>query len=256
MAEQNQPIRVVAAKDGYQEDGLELALGYAKAIAERANAPDSNVILLTHTKTQLDYTSLSRMLGQGGAKALRNKKRIGLPWGGSLRHETLRTMPSFGQRAILIAYYGETKMLDAVDGIENLAGVVVVPDLEGSANSWIERWGPIIHGEDRPPKAQLIDDPIVEQALKTLTTMVNLSTGISHPRDKQQANEVIRILRAKGHHLDAEKVKSWAIRNGWTPKGAEDIAAIVNRVSALKSRPSLAKYHDPHGRYLRWKERA
>lgn len=252
MANVGNPIRVVAAKDGYEESALGVALSYVKAINDKQ--PEScEVVLLTHTKHQLDHTSLSTMLGANAAKALRNNQKVRLPFGGDLRHETMRTMRRFGRRTIIIAFYGEREMLDFVDGIPGLVGVVVVPDLEGSALDWIERWNPKIHGEERGETAPLIEDPVVLNALKTLTMLVNLSTGISHPRDKEQANEIVRILRAKGHQLDPQKIKSWAIRNGWDPRGADDLARIVDKVASSKSKPSLSKYYDPEARYARWK---
>ena len=98
-------------------------------------------------------------------------------------------------------------MLDALDDLKGVIGVIVVPDFLDSADQWANRWSPIVHGQSQSPPVSLIDDPVVEAALLHLTQMVNLSTGLVHPRDKDMAIEVLRILRNK-RELHA-KVRKW-----------------------------------------------
>ncbi|MBX7514985.1 hypothetical protein K3179_10575 [Qipengyuania sp. GH38] len=252
----NDTLRVIASKDGYEANALGNALGYVKAIAEAKKIADPDVILLTHTKQQLEHTSIASALGKGAAKALASNQRIDLPFGGTLRNETLRTISPYIANKIIIVGYGEDKILDFVDGITAPAGIVVIPDLPGSADKWKERWNPTVHGEKRGEAATLIDDKVTVSALTTLSKVINLSTGLSHPRDKEMANEILRILRTKGHAIEHEKFKSWAIRNGWKPDGAQQLAEVAEKIAKLKNNPSLAKIHDPHGRYARWKEKS
>jgi len=243
-------IRVLVPLDSHSSEAFETALGYAKAICEKAGVSD--VILLTHTKHQLDHTGLSRLLGERAVLALA-KGPVGLGSGLSLHAETMRTLRWPPRKSVLIVYYAETGILDLADGTRNVAGVVAVPDLTGDADDWARRWGVIIHGEGRKPPARLIEDEVVVRALETLTTMVNLSTGLGHPRDKAYADEIFRILRAKGHVDPTPQIRSWAIRRGWRPEHAIKLEALSRKVWGLKGKPSLSGFHNPHERYQRWR---
>jgi len=128
-----------------------------------------------------------------------------------------------------------------------------VPWVLDEADGWAARWSANVHGRVKQPPAALIGDPIVVRALETLTKIINLSTGLGHPRDKQMANEILRILRAKGHSDPSGTIKSWAIRHNWSPNAASELEALAKKIWSLKNKPSLSGFHDPNGRYDRWK---
>ena len=248
------PVRVLVPLDSQAPETVQYAFTYAKKIAEKSATP-LDVVLLTHTKAQPGFMHLDAVLGARGSKAL-SKGAVQLPWGGSLRSETLQTIKSsvIGPKpAIVIVYFAEAKILDFVDGLKNLEGLIVVPDLPGGAKAWAERWSPATHGQaQRAAPAVLISDPVVVQALTSLSKMVNLSTGLLNPRDKDYADEVLRILRAKGHSDPSGQIKSWAIQNGWRPDGATALEALSRKVWSLQRAPSTRGYHNVEGRYARW----
>lgn len=244
-------IRVLVPLDSQDPKTVGLTLGYAVQIAKEAKVP--GIILLTHTKAQLDGTGLSGALGAAVSKALSKGQVVRLPSGASLRAETLRTLRFNSGRAVVIAYYADESLLDFVDGLHGTSGVVAVPWVDGEADGWAARWNAQVHG--KPPEAQvpLIDDPIVVRALETLTSMINLSSGLGHPRDKEAADEILRILRAKGHPDPSADIKSWAIRNKWSPVAASELQGLATKIWSLKTKPSLSRFHDPDGRYDRWR---
>ena len=244
-------IRVLVPLDSQDEQTFGLALAYAEQIAKAAGV--ANVILLTHNKGQLDGTSLSRLLGPAASKALIKGKTTSLSWGGRLHAETMKTLRYQAQNAVVIAYYANEELLDFVDGLHGVAGTVAVPWVPGEADGWAARWNALVHGQKKQATAVLIDDTVVVRALETLTTIINLSTELGHPRDKQQANEILRILRAKGHGDPSGAIKSWAIRHNWSPNAATDLEALARKIWSLKSKLSLSGFHDPDGRYERWK---
>lgn len=243
-------IRVLVPLNSHSSEALETAFGYAKAICEKAGVSD--VILLTHTKHQLNHTGLSRFLGERVVRALA-KGTVALGAGISLHAETIRTLRWPVRKSVLVVYYAETEILDFADGLQNIAGVVAVPEFPGRADDWATRWSVIVHGEDKKPTSPLIEDGVVVRALETLTRMVNLSTGLAHPRDKAFADEVLRILRAKGHADPTPHIRSWAIRNGWKPEHAVKLEDLTKKIWALKAKPSLSGFHNPHERYEHWR---
>ena len=248
------PIRVVVPIDSQDPSAWAHALAYAEMIGAQAEPAARDYILLTHTKQQLSQTSLGNHVGAAQAKTLLANKDLGLPNGARLRHATLQTLRGSARQAMIIAYFAEDKMMETIDGLTGVIGVVAVPHYAGEVDGWIARWNPVIHGQQSTAAVPLISDSVVAKALESLSGSVNLSHSVMNPRDKQRANETLRILRAKGHTLEREKIKSWAIRNGWQPSAADELAKLAGKVQALKATPSISGYHDPTGRYARWNE--
>jgi len=184
-------IRVLVPLDSHSTEAFQTALGYANAICEQTGAAD--IILLTHTKNQLGHTALSTMLGDRAIRAL-GKGPVFLDSGVRFHAETMRTLSWPPRNSVLMVYYADTGILDLADGTRNVVGVVAVPDLPDGANDWAKRWGVIVHGEGRKTAAPLIEDAVVVRALDELTRRVNLSTGIGHPRDKDSADETLRMV--------------------------------------------------------------
>lgn len=245
--------RIVVPLDAQDPASWRAALTCADAICSSATPTVKSVLLLTHAKNQLKHTALHNHIGDRLARILDQGGELPLPSGAKLRHVTMKTARSAAGGAVVIVFFAEDGILDFADGMSGVAGVVAVPDLEDGADAWIERWNALVLGREPKAEKPLIHDPVVERALTSLTRMVNLSTGLLHPRDKAYAEETLRILRANKHSPDAEQVRSWAIRNGWTPDGAKALADAVRKIAKLKNKPSLAGIHDPESRYRRWR---
>ena len=248
------PSRIIVPLDDSDPQSLGLALGYARHLAENASPKVNRVVLLTHTKNQLHRTSLANHLGAQATKALLANKPVRLGDDVMLHHETMQTLRYGANNAVIIAFYAEDKILDFIDGLSGVMGVVAVPWPLDGAKVWTDRWTPRIHGRAAQAPAQLLTDPVIEHALRSLSRIANLAHDAMHPRDKQFADETLRILRAKGHSARADRIKSWAVREGWKPGAADELAKLAARVLALKSKPSLAAIHDPNGRYARWQK--
>ncbi len=226
-----EPTRVIVPIDDSKPEALGTSLGYAKMVAQRATPRTDNIILLTHTKQQLRSTSLERHLGVQASKALAANKAVGIGDGFLLQHETMQTLRFGARNSVIIAFYADEK-----------------------AKTWGERWTPHIHGQTPQAPVTLLSDPVIENALRTLSRMANLAHGVMHPRDKQHADEILRILRAKGHSAPVGDIKSWAIREGWKPEAADELARLASKIFGLKNKPNLGALHDPNGRYARWKD--
>lgn len=244
------PIRALIPSDSQDAPTLQLALGYAQEIARKEKVQD--VLLVTHAKAQLQHTGLATALGAPAVKALLAGRQVALASGATLRHGTMATLRYASGRPVIIAYYADEKLLDFVDGMTGVKGVVAVPWVAGDADRWRERWNPLVHGEERRGPAAIIDDAVVETALRSVSTIINLSHSMLQARDRQWVDETLRMLRAKGHALDAAAIRNWAIRNGWKPGAADDLAKLAQKVGGLKAKPRLTGIHNADARYARW----
>lgn len=243
--------RVCVRLDSQDKATWDAALAIALAICAKSAPPMRDVVLLIHTKGQLK-TALANHVGAAQIKVLDKGGKVSLPAGVSLSLETTRTVRGFRTPTVVIGYFAEMRMLDQIDGLHGMGGVVAVPDLLEEADPWIARWSPRIYGQAAPASAPLVADQKIEGALIALSRSINLGNGMLNARDKQAVQEVLRILRAKGHSEPPANIHSWAIKSGWQLKAAQELAVLAGKAWALKSKPSLAGIHDPDGRYGRW----
>lgn len=243
--------RIFLAIDGYDPNSWPLAIHCAEQINVAHTPPVSDVVLLLHQQSILAHSSLSGFMGDKLVKAMRAGKKVGLPSGATLRLETKKTISYLARPTTIISFYADDAILEMVDGLANVAGVVAVEDLKGSADQWVARWSPIVPGQPAKPPVQLIGDPVVLKALESL--MVNKSNGVLTSVYEDWAKDVLRILRAKGHSADPQDIKSWAIKDGWKPGAAADLAKLAKKIFGMKTKPSLASIANVNERYNRWR---
>ncbi|KPD24027.1 DUF1889 family protein [Idiomarina zobellii] len=74
--------------------------------------------------------------------------------------------------------------------------------------------------------------PVVEEALKSLTTRVNLSTGLAHPLDSDSAKEMFKILSEHGESLNGNEITTWAAQNGWSNRHASELGDLGEKIGS------------------------
>lgn len=74
--------------------------------------------------------------------------------------------------------------------------------------------------------------PLVEDALKSLAAMVNLSTGIIHPSDESAAKEYFNVLYKEGEPLLCSEITEWTKCNGWKPAYAKDLGKLAQKIGS------------------------
>lgn len=244
--------RIVVPSDSQDHQTWLLAMAYGLKLCTDHPERFDRIVLVVHTQEQVRGTVLGAFLGKPAQKVLLSGRPVPTGHGPSLSLVTKARLPFTFNKAVIVAYFADDVLLEQLDGIRGLDGIVVVPDHPPSIRHWVDRWNPRIHGAPPRPEAKLIEDPVIERALSSVTGMINLSHSVMNPRDKEYADHALRILRANGHNTDAKKIKSWAIKNGWHPKAADELATLSARILNMASKPSLSKIHDPMGKYQRW----
>lgn len=243
-------IRVLIPNDDQKSETI--AFGYANEICKLNEGYIQEAILFIPSKVNINYTTLSTALGEANTKKLKAGDTITLPCGVPMRLETIRTLKFVTKPSVLISVYSDQAMLDQVDPIINLFGIVAIPHIPNALEKWQKTWSPVVHGEKEQLAEKLIQDPVFEQALIALTHGVNLSHTLLNPRDKEHSNTTLRILHNKGHREAPTNVRSWAIKNGWHPKAANELEALASKILALKSKPRLENPEVAKNTYEYW----
>lgn len=146
-----------------------------------------------------------------------------------------QTAKTFDTRAqpVVVACWPDESTLDKIDSLERLEALCVVPRVEEEIAPWRSARAAIdlLETETDRPVTQ-ISDPVVRAALESLTERVNLGAGSSHPRDRDAAIQMFRLLHRATSRIDPDEIITWAIENGWPPRDAAALARIGTGVVA------------------------
>jgi len=183
----------------------------------------------------LGYSILGGMISDiFGENFIRNLKKYGRASLNDIEVTlvTQRKILYDGKNCSLITFYPNLKFLDELDSIPNISEMLVVPWSFEEVEPWIRTWNAI--ELDNPPhtrKAPLISNPVVRQALKSLTACINVSTGIAHPLDRDRAIQTFEILRDGEEVFNPADVKAYLIAEcGWKATDAQEVAELVQKV--------------------------
>jgi len=76
---------------------------------------------------------------------------------------------------------------------------------------------------------------IVIEAVATLSSTVNISTGLSHPNDMNKAKELFRILHQGGEMILKSDVVNEALARGWSASSAEELGSLAQQIGEGKN---------------------
>lgn len=78
-------------------------------------------------------------------------------------------------------------------------------------------------------------DPVVDEALRSLTVIVNVSSKLVPEVDRVHTIRALRLLWDGGHDVVPKEIQAWALTNGWSPKGAYALRQIAEGIAAGQS---------------------
>lgn len=117
-------------------------------------------------------------------------------------------------------------------------GIRAICIITGNADQirpWVTAMKPDILGDGSDWETLSPDlDPIVIEALRSLTLTVNHNNTISAGYEKDQVVGVLLALRDARIPLDADAVQGWALAHGWAGKNPERLAQYVRDINSGK----------------------
>jgi hypothetical protein len=214
--------------EGPKPDAVRRGLGWLLELGSKENKKSALVAVPV-----LDNLSgvIEEVLGERAIKALKQGSSINL---GSVVTVSLLTEHKdvFNHQGPVLAVYPNKKLLDKIDNMRGVTDVLVIPWSFQEIVYWIETWQATELGSSGTSLVNpSFSDPVVEEALKSLTSRVNLSTGISHPMDKAAAVDLFRKLKAAKITYDPSEVRGWLVRHGWESDDADAVKDISEKVS-------------------------
>ena len=144
-----------------------------------------------------------------------------------------RTQPGVFAGPLLVPWANDAMVASAEEC--GPATICAIPWAEDDLAEWKRAHDPIDVRTGEPlGEAPVELTPLVAQALRSLTTVVNHSTGIHHPSDARHARELLKALSIAGEPLDSTGIRIWALANGWQPRHADDLAELAGKIAAGK----------------------
>lgn len=240
--EQRKPSMAVQTKrwfinqEGPNPQSLQIAFSWLQR--QMTTSPAHQGLLAVPVKKTLE--NIKGVLGEDIAKQLQKNNTAQLKSGKlHLMTESIRRSSWAGPVLVL---YPPQRLLDSVDELQSASEILVVPWSVPEVQAWIQMWDIYELGDTSPHPPKTFSNPTVRAALESLTTRINLSTGLSHPSDEAAAIEMFRLLHVAGEVFNPDEVKSWLVSElGWRRQQANEAAEIAQKV--LSGRTLRAANH-------------
>jgi len=188
-------------------------------------------------------------------KTLKTKGSVRLG-GKDISLVTMRKPIQSGNGLPMVVFFPSRDFLDQIDDIPDIEAVLVVPWNMKEIELWIRTWNATELGKQEKQAEPLIRNKVVEQALRYLTTRVNVSTGITHPLDSSLAIQIFETLRDAGEEFAPDEVKAWLIaEGGWKASDAQKVADLAKQVLNRK-RLRKGPYNLEKDILRKWRESA
>lgn len=215
---------------GYDPDAVKLSLGWLLRFA--AEQGHGQVTVFVSTLTQVD--SLAELVGIDPARLRKDRVfRVGHV---AVKVVTERHLLQERLSGPVLGLWVDDGQLEKrLDGSDAPA-LCVVPWNPADIDQWKANWNPVNLRTGEPAGAGAsVGNPVVVAALESLTNTVNLSTGLSHPSDKQAAVQAFKLLRDAGEGFVPAEVQSWAVTHGWKPKHARELRELAQAILDRRS---------------------
>jgi len=221
--------------EGPDEDAMRLAFAWLLESVKRSQTAVT-ALLAIPVKDNLRGI-ITKVIGDKVARHLASGRAVPIEQSASdILLITQRAKPIGWRGGPVLAAYPTKELLDMLDDLYGVTEMVVVPWRLAEVQYWVETWAPQeLRGLVPVTPTIHVRNPVVVEALRTLTETVNLSTGISHPSDRQATIDLFHRLKQAGEQFDPLEVRAWLVsQGGWSPQHANEVKAVAQSVIAGK----------------------
>lgn len=202
----------------YDTDGVKAALDWCCELMEDGDT----LTVWTHLKSNLEnshvlesfvnrYSDVRHVTGRGGGY-LRGRGPVLMAWA---------DMDDIGK---LVQFSGS-----------HIRGLCVITWAPDRIRPWVTATNPTILGdgsdwEEATPEL----DPVVVEAMKSMTLVINHNNTISAGFEKDQVVGTLLALHKARFRLDPDAMQGWALAHGWSGKNPQRLADYVKDINAGK----------------------
>lgn len=140
-----------------------------------------------------------------------------------------------GSGPVLMAWPDMDDIGELVSFSHNIRSLCVVTWNADRIRPWVTAMNPDILGDGSDwQRLSPEPDPVVVEALKSLTLTVNHNNTISAGFEKDQVVGVLLALHDAHVPMDADAMQGWALAHGWSGKNPERLAQYVRDIDRGK----------------------
>ncbi len=214
---------------GNDDEAYREAVKFACQLAED-DSDISRVVFLANTKSNTGW--LERLYGQKTV----NKLFSGMEFKDCKPTFIIKTRKTYSDphssKDIVITMGLDSEDVMKVDDFYGVKAIIAIPWLLEQLEDWVQTWAPTDIRTQKQPENYPLPDPIVQEAMKELTSSVNMTTGIHHHSDEHQAKTFIRALHKYMDGLNGDIVAAYMVRElGWKADHARDIKKLIDTLN-------------------------
>ena len=205
--------------EGPDDDAVRLGLAWLANEAKKAGAGT------LHAPGLQNFEYLSHLIPSIGAIVKRKSFQLE---GTTVHIATPRTGRIVGA---VLALWTDDRTLQVIEDRARPLAICAIPWLRKDISNWVAAHSPRDLRSGSATSAVKVSNPVVEEALRSLTSSVNLATGLGHPSDHDAAVWTFRALRQAGEGFDPDEIRAWASSHGWRMGDADELADFARRVN-------------------------
>ena len=216
--------RYLIENHGPNETNIKLAFVEAHRLCKSKGL--KSIALMFKNKRQFEMSDIAKILGEKAKKDLHKGALVNLE-GIQLSLVTTNSLSSHHSYEFVLSAYLPAKDMSKIDGITSVNSILYLPWTADEGKLWQETWKPSVIGVSTWEDTSVPLPTAVQDANLAHTKRINMSTGLSHPSDKQSAIEMIKELQVKVLEFSSEQIPQFALRNGLYPSYSDELAGLV-----------------------------
>ncbi|MFC8044601.1 hypothetical protein [Nocardia sp. NPDC057353] len=133
---------------------------------------------------------------------------------------------------VVLAAWPRAEQLATIAADPRTRGLCVVPDDVAEVGVWAESAHPHLLGTAVPAPGPPALDPVIAEALTTLSGLVNPSGTLAGLQSRRDAVALLVIAHEGGHRFTREQIYAWCLAHDWSQRAARRLAALAAHVAA------------------------
>ena len=201
-------LRVLFDSEGPRKEPILQSLAFTKELCSQSKKP-LKVVLVVPAKKYFDHGVFSGIFPRDYIRMLTKGISLTLPNTSTLSLDSVKTYNPYEPKDIVLGVHISRKDIENIEKTRNIFCIIIVPWIKDDIIEWKNTWNPRMIGSSGSIEDEYqVNLPlVVERGLKSLTTRINLSTGLTHPSDYASAVELLKIMYKGGYQFNPSDIK-------------------------------------------------